>query len=984
MSYQRKNYMRTALLGSTATVMAGAAMGVGGTAVAQGQGEEVETLIVTGSRIARADLTSVSPLSVVGAEEFRLAGAVNVEQLLNTLPQTIPGFDSTSNNPGNGTAFINLRGLGSNRNLVLVNGRRFVPSSVGETVDLNNIPQALVERVEVVTGGASAVYGSDAISGVVNFILRDDFEGVQIDYQYTVSDEGDGDIHSISAAFGGNFADGRGNVTVFANYWLRKPVFQGDRKFSTFALSDGLIVPGSTDPEFFNGTPDSNGVPGFFAAGSAGIPSGGLLTIEGGTGTGVSVLCPTTNFLCRFDQDGNVVDFNSPQDRFNYAPDNFLQLNGERWTFTSTANYEVNQYLNLYAELNFANNRVDNELAPTPVFTTVSLDVDSPFFSADTQAKFASLDNGVLTGTADDGFLVAFITRRNVEVGRRQSLNDRNAFRVVIGLDGTLDNGWRYDAYYSFGRVANLEQQENNIFVARLQDALRTIPDGAGGIQCSGSDPGCIPVNIFGEGNITPEQAASIAIPVSNFQQRTEQVGSVSLTGDMFDLGAGPAGFAVGMEYRREFADFRPDFALQSGQAFGFNQAQPLSGKFEVWELYTELVVPVLADMPGVEMLELSGAARFSDYTTAGTVYTYAAGMNWDIVEGFRVRAGYQRAVRAPNIGELFAGIGQNFPGANDPCAAGNFDDAGGGAALTQACINNGVPAANVGAFVQTNSQIPATTGGNPDLGEETADTYTVGIVAQPNFIPGLNITFDYYNIEITDAITQFGGSVQNVLNVCLLDQGGDPSSQFCQAITRRGSGDVTIVNLQQANSAVIGTEGFDLQIDYNLDLAEVGLGDNAGNLGIFFLGTHVTENVFISDEVSSPVECAGAFGSNCGQPDPKWRGNTRVTWTKGPLSISGRWRYIGSTTDDRIVNADPVGSVDPAGLARAKIDAKHYFDLSFTYQLNENFTIFGGADNLFSNLPAILGTTQEQGNTFPRTFPTLGTRFFIGGTARF
>jgi outer membrane receptor protein involved in Fe transport len=779
-------------------------------------------------------------------------------------------------------------------------------------------------------------------------------------------------------------------VTVFANYWKRNAVFQGDRKFSTFALSDGNIVAGSTDPEFFNGTPlaaSAGGVPGLFAAGSAGIPGGGLLVLEGGLSQAISDLCPTTNFLCRFDVNGDVLAFNSPQDRFNYAPDNFLQLNGQRWTFTANANFEINQYLNFYTELNFVNNLVDNELAPTPVFSTLSLDVDSPFFSADTQAKFAALDNGLGTsGTtgvfpAGDGFLVAFITRRNVEVGRRQSINDRNAYRVVVGFDGTLDNGWRYDAYYSFGRVGRLERQENNIFVARLINALATIPDGSGGIQCSGTDSGCIPVNIFGEGNVTPAMAASIAIPVSNYTRNVEQIGSISLTGDLFDLGSGPVGFAVGFEYRREFADFRPDFALSSGQAFGFNQAQPLKGKFELWELYVETIIPLLSDMPAVEMLEVSLAARFSDYTTAGTVYTYAAGVNWDVVDGFRVRAGYQRAVRAPNVSELFSGQGQNFPGAQDPCAKTNFQSlVSANPNLAAACVNNGVGAASVGVFVQTNSQIPALTGGNPDLGEETADTYTVGFVAQPNFIPGLNITLDYYNIEITDVITQFGGSVQNVVNTCLLTQGGDPNSQFCQAITRRGSGAIQVVTLQNANAAVLSTEGFDLQIDYNLELSEFGRGDGSGSLSVFFLGTHVIDSTFISDAVSAPLQCAGNFGANCGQPDPHWRSSTRVTWSKGPVAISSRWRYIGATNDDDIEN---IGA-DPTTLARPTIDAKHYFDLSFTYQYNEHFTIFGGIDNVFSNLPPILGTNQEQANTFPRTFPTLGSRFFIGGTARF
>lgn len=989
---QRKSFLRTCLLGSTASVVAVAAMGISGTAVAQD--DAIKTVIVTGSRIARAEISSTSPLTVVEAEEFRLSGAVNVEELLNTLPQTIPGFDSSSNDAGDGTAFINLRGLGPNRNLILVNGRRVVPSGLDGIVDVNNIPSALVERVEIVTGGASAVYGSDAMTGVVNFILKDDFEGIEVDYQYKVSHKGDGDIHSISAAWGSNFADDRGNVTVFANYWKRQPVFRGDRKFSTFPLTDGFIAPGSTDPEFFFGTPlsfASGGVPGFIESGSVGILGTGLQVLEGGIDTAISALCPTTNFLCRFDSAGNVIDFNAPDDRFNFAPDRFLQINGERLAFTVNANYEVNQYFNLYTELHFIDNEIDTESDPTPVFTTLSLDVDSPFFSADTQTKFAALDNGVSFCCGSDGFLTAFISGRFPAVGPRQSLNEREAYRFVVGFDGTLENGWRYDAYYSYGRISRQERQEGGIFLARFVNAVNTVPDGAGGIQCSGTDPDCIPINIFGEGNLDEAMAASIGFPVTNFTRNTEQVASISLTGDAFDLGAGPVGFAAGFEYRSEFANFRPDTALTSGphgstQVFGFRVIQPLEGKFEVWEVYAEVVVPLLSDVPAIKNLEVTGAARLSDYTTAGTLGTYAAGLNWDVVDGFRVRAGYQRAVRAPSMSELFEEQLMNFPGAQDPCATGPFQSLeGANPNLAQACIDNGVPAPAVGVFVQPNSQIPTLIGGNPNLAEETADTYTIGFVAQPSFLPGLHITLDYYNIKISDVIGPLESFNQAALNNCLLLLEGDPSNPLCQAIARDASGAVQLIDLTNANPGVLSTEGLDLQISYNVELSEFGLGRNLGNLGIFFLGTHVIDNRSIATEFSDPLRCDGNFGEgfsafSCGQPDPQWRSNTRVTWSKGPVSISSRWRYIGATNQSGIENRD----LDPALLARPRIDAKHYFDLSFTFQFNEHFTIFGGIDNVFNNLPPILGSDQEQSNTFPSTYPTLGSRFFMGGTANF
>ncbi len=965
---------RALLLGSTATALAGLVLSSVTTAAyaqdqAAGEEEELEQIIVTGSRIKRPDLTAPSPISVVGAEEFELTGTVNVENLLNDLPQVIPGLTGRSNNPGNGTATINLRGLGASRTLVLVNGRRYVKGGQSGFVDLNTIPSALIKRTEVVTGGASAVYGSDAVAGVVNFILKDDFEGLEISGQYDVTDKDDGDTWNIDGLWGGNFAEGKGNAVVFASYLKRKPVMQGDRPHSTFALFDGDPALGTKFDKFGLG---GSLIPG----GSSGIPGtrvfGGPLFDSNGDG----VIDSNDDRLGKFVGQGEPSVFRDPEDRFNYAPDNFLQLPQERWMMMGMANYEVNEALDFYVQTVFVNNRVDQELAPTPAFVgALEVDVDSPFFSPKTQQALAAIDSD------GDGFAVLpFIGRRMVENGPRRALNERNAYQVVVGVRGDLGGvtdglaGWTYDISYNFNRMKLVERLENDVSETRFRQAIKTEFDADGNLVCTDPSGGCVPLNIFGPGNITPEMVEFINIGATNITDIQEQVFNATVTGDLFDLPGGTAGVAFGFEWRDESSANVVDEFLASGDVLGFNAGQSTIGNFDVSELFAEVYLPILTGVEGAEKLELNGAVRFSDYSIdkTDTVWTYAGGVTYAPISDITFRAQFQRAVRAPSVIDLFLGQSQNFPGAQDPCDVNNFD---GSAKVRDLCIAQGVPADQVGVFKQANTQVEALVGGNPDLEEERSDTITVGAVLSPSAIPGLNIQIDYFNIEVKNAIGAI--SAQTILDLCF--DSGDINNEFCQLITRRPDGNIDLVVSTNRNIGFLKTAGIDFQMDYSLDLADVGLGD-AGSLDLYFLGTWFDTAKNQPTPLSDTIECAGNFGLTCGEPTPDFAFTTRAVWRYDRVTTMLRYTWVSSVKDDRIEN----DGIDPTTLAVPKLGSEGYLDVTVGYNLTDNFNVRIGVRNIFDNKPPFVGDAQEQANTFPSTYNPLGRRFFLNGIVTF
>ncbi|RMF17469.1 MAG: TonB-dependent receptor, partial [Alphaproteobacteria bacterium] len=958
---------RALLLGSTATALAGLVLSsVTTTAYAQdqaaGEEEELEQIIVTGSRIKRPDLTAPSPISVVGAEEFELTGTVNVENLLNDLPQVIPGLTGRSNNPGNGTATVDLRGLGASRTLVLVNGRRYIKGGQSGIVDLNTIPSSLIKRTEVVTGGASAVYGSDAVAGVVNFVLKDDFEGFELSGQYDVTDKDDGDTWNIDGLWGGNFADGKGNAVVYASYLKRKPIMQGDRPFSTFALQDGDPALGTKFDKFGLG---GSLVPG----GSSGIPGtrvfGGPLFDSNGD----DVIDDNDSRLGKFVGMGEPSVFRDPEDRFNYAPDNFLQLPQERWMMMGMANYEVNEGLDFYVQTTFVNNRVDQELAPTPAFVgSLEVDVDSPFFSSKAQQALALADSQecaefdedtgactMLAPTAGDGFAVLpFIGRRMVENGPRRAKNERNAYQFVVGARGDLGAvhdglaGWSYDISYNFNRMKLVERLENDVSETRFRQAIKTEFDDNGNLVCTDPSGGCVPLDIFGPGNISQEAVDFINIGATNITDIQEQVFNASVTGDLFELPGGTAGVAFGFEWRDESSANVVDEFLASGDVLGFNAGESTIGNFDVSEVFGEIYLPILSGVTGAERLEVNGAFRFSDYSLdqVDTVWTYAGGITYAPISDITFRAQFQRAVRAPSIIDLFLGQSQNFPGAQDPCDVDNFD---GSAKVRDLCIAQGVPSSQVGVFQQANSQVEALIGGNPDLEEERSDTITFGAVLSPEAIPGLNVTLDYFDIKVKGAIGAL--SAQNTIDLCF--ESGDINNEFCQLITRRPDGNIDIVTATNRNIGTLRVRGLDLQADYSIDLADLGLG-NAGSLDLFFLGTWFDTNKFQPFPGADFVECAGQFGLTCGGPTPDYAFTSRAVWRYNRLTTMLRYTWINSVSDDRIKN----DGVDPATLAVPKIGAEGYVDLTVGYNLTDNFNLRIGVRNVFDNKPPFAGDT--------------------------
>ncbi len=952
---------------------------------------EGEVIVVTGSRIARRDLETAAPLAVVSAEEFKLSGAVNVEQVLNALPQVIPGTTSFSNNPGGGVATLDLRGLGTNRNLVLVNGRRWMFFDTAQTVDLNTIPQFLIESVDVVTGGASAVYGSDAIAGVVNFRLRN-LTGIEVGTQYSVTQRGDGGRFNAHAAIGGEFADGRGKVTIFSEYFKRKSIFQGDRAFSRSTLAD-------------------DGAGGFTPGGSATTPAGRFAVPASATigpdpdGPG-PLLAPTaprglgTNFGtalgATFDSGTGSSRPFLGSDLYNYAPANYLMVPQERWLAGGFGEYEVSDAVTAYMEVAVTNNRVANELAATPVTGAFNVNLArvAPLLSAADNAAFAQIDanetainvaraaNGLtplFAGTAAAANAAGVIqlsaaNRRVIETGSRNTLDERNAFRVLTGVRGDITDKLSYDAYYFYARTRNANVQSGNISRRAYQAGL----DGTAPV-----------IDIFGPNTLSQASVNQISILAQNNDISTLQVASASVSGGLFNLGMGgdDVGFALGAEYRKMGSRFIPDTALSSGDVIGFNAGNPTQGSYSAKEVFGEVRVPIAADVAFAHKLELNLAGRYSDYSleAVGGVETYAIGLEWAPIKDITFRGQYQRAVRAPNVLELFGGAQQGFPTATDPCAT---PAALTNAALRSTCIATGAPAANIGQGVpsqlQPNTQLQSQTGGNPNLDAERSKSYTFGAVIRPSFIPGLNITVDYFNIKIGNAIATAGGGAANILNLCY-NVFQDANNGFCQLITRNSAsgaidgstnsdGSVAVIFAGAANLSSFKTKGVDLSVDYSRNLG-FGIFEKESKLNLSFLGTYTKKTTFTPvNGLPDVIECAGFFGNNCGDPQGKYKWTARASWIDGPLTSSFQWEHLGKTTDDDALTDYSVET----------LKAYDLFNVSFSIEASDNLSLSMGINNLFDKKPQLIGDNQEQANTFPGTYDVLGRDFFVAAKLRF
>ncbi|MEG3086998.1 TonB-dependent receptor [Sphingomonas sp. PB4P5] len=898
---------------------------------------EDETIVVTGSRLGGLQLQQSSPIAVVTAKEIALSGQVNVENILKDLPQLVPSSTGASNNPGGGVATADLRGLGANRTLVLVDGRRYVSYDSNQIVDLNTIPAGLIQRVDIVSGGRSAVYGSDAIAGVVNFVMKKDFSGVEANANYRINEAGDGGTFNGNVLIGGNFADGRGNATLYLDYTKRDGILQSARDYSSQAQVDD---------------------------GEGGLINGGSGSIEGTRFT-------INKVARKFETDGGYSAYDAATDAYNYAPYNYLQVPQKRFLMSAQTHYEVSPAFNVYAEGQLINNRVDNKLAPTPYTGSVQLDADSSFLSASSQAMLQSLD------TDGDGYVTSTIARRLTEVGDRVSSIDNTAYRAVLGADGDIGGGWNYDAYYSYSKTRSVETQTGNVSNSRVLQALKTTYDANGNLVCSDTSNGCVPLNIFGAGNISAAAAAFITIPVQNTSSITEQVASASISNkNLFDLGAGPAGVVFGTEYRKEFGSYNPDYALSSGDVVGFNAGEGLSGGYDVKEAYTEVAVPLLADLPFVHRLEVNGAYRYSYYSTAAkSVNTYSGGAMWSPIRDLSFRGQYSRAVRAPTVADLYSGSAQDFPAATDPCAT--------AAALTNAnlsasCVASGLSVGDLGQdYYGGSSQIQSITGGNSNLREETSDTYSVGVVLQPSFVPGFSLTVDYYKIKIANYISSAG--TQNLITACYGDAGNNYTaydSSYCALLPRdANSGAITDAVNTLSNTGGVKTRGVDFEARYATTLGFGAFGTDSSRLDLRVSGTRLIDFNFnpVAAIPGLTIDCAGKFGLSCGNPYSKWRLSARTTYETGPLTVSLLYRYLSPVDDD----SASTYSVE-------HIKAYNYFDLTTAFAVKPGFTWSVGVNNLFNKQPPILGDNQEQANTYPSTYDPYGRAFFVSTSVKF
>lgn len=982
--------------------------------------EILDEVVVTGSRIKRRDFTSNAPVATVDFEQIDLTGTVNTESLLNTLPQTVPGLDRTSNNPGNGTATVNLRGLGSNRTLVLVNGTRAVPTTQGGTVDINQIPTALISQIEVLTGGASAVYGSDAVAGVVNFILKDDFEGVSISGGYETTEENDAAITSVDVTFGANLDDGRGNVAINLMYTDREDLFQGDRDFSFFAQFDAT---------------GADGNPILIDGGSSGIPATNIRN------SGFDATAYPAGIV--FEPNGEVRAFRTGPDNdfYNYAPVNYIQLPQTRYQASALASYDITDKVEAYGRFMYTSSKVPQQLAPTPIFETTTFTLDgNPFISPAGQQIISdaigvnynamNLPAGVaLTGrergtdpttgmptffllddsgnripnnpddlslgfktTSDSGVLIdsdgdgigdnasALLRRRLLEVGPRVSDDSFSSYQVQVGLRGELgDSGWTYDAYYQTGTVDIANVQLGNVNRDRFRQALmlNLAADPTGGTcqntAANGSTISCVPINIFGEGNISEQGAAFLRTAVAATGIFEQSTASAVVSGDLFELPGGDASVALGVEHIENRANFQPSQDLAAGTIAGFNGSPASGGSYDGISYFGEAYLPILAEENLAHLLDLELAIRTTDYSTVGSVTSYKIAASWAPVPDFRFRAGFNTAVRAPSIAELFSPVGEGFPSATDPCA----EEGNPGSDVIPICEATGVPAGVTGSpsIDLAAGQVRELSGGNPNLQEESAETLTFGIVVEPSALEGLSFSVDYFDIEIEDYISEFGGGANNILSVCYNpnNPSGGIGSIFCNAVDRRPDGTINAVSATVENVALQTLKGFDLLASFETELF-------GGDLAINYVGTFTTEHDFLPFAGGDVIGCAGKFGADCGGTNlvgeivTEYKHRMTFRWYRGDWTAQLLWRYIGKSEDD-----DPTET-----FFVEELEAESYFDVTGAYRFNDNYSVTFGIDNLLDKEPPILGDNQEQANTYPATYDVFGRTYFVKVRADF
>ncbi|MCP5387091.1 MAG: TonB-dependent receptor [Novosphingobium sp.] len=998
-------------------------------------------IVVTGTRINNPNLTAAAPVTAVSQEEIKLTGTTKTEDLLNSLPSVFAAQSSTLSNGATGTATVDLRGLGSSRTLVLINGRRLMtgdPNSTSSAADLNFIPASLVKRVDVLTGGASATYGADAVSGVVNFIMDNDFSGFRIDtnysfyqhnnrnkvitplldaraaagfkgYNYPKGSVADGGDFDTTISFGSNFDDGNGHFMAYVGYRKVNPVLQSNRDYSdcTIQVNDGRA----------NGfTPNSP------------LQCGGSATSA--TGTAFYFVSSTTSSTVGALGPGTLTQ--GTLNRYNFAPLNYFQRPDERYTGGVFADYEISPAIHPYMEFMFMDDQTIAQIAPSGDFgNTLTINCDNPLMSVSQKAQICQSSNyingfigtfptaqnagynptpgapainfldPVTGGTYNKAFFQ--VLRRNVEGGPRINDLQHTAFRTVIGSRGELGKAWSYDAYYQYGRTNYSQVYSNEFSVSRLTNALDAvlapstytganfITNSAGKkvvcrVTATGQDPNCVPYDLFGG---TPSAAALAYVDGRGFLKgrTSQQVISASLTGLLGEYGlkfpsaSDGVSIALGFEYRQDSLQLEADNAFQTGDLAG--QGAPtldVSGSYKVTEALGEINIPIIQDGP-VYDLSLNGAYRYSHYAISNgrnvNTDTWKAEIEFAPIRDIRLRATYNHAVRVPNIQELFSPQFVGLDGGSDPCAGNTTQPAG--------CVAQGL-GVNQGVTANPAAQYNGLLGGNPNLLPEKANTKTIGVVIQPSMVPSLSLSVDWFDIKITDAIQRYGADA--ILSACV---GGNTAA--CGLVHRDPAGSLWLtsngyVTDIQHNVGGVQTRGIEVSASYSHEIG------NLGKLNLSMMGTYLSK--FETDNgLTAIYDCAGYYGSTCGTPAPKWRHKARATFNmKNGLGLSLAWRHIGSVKAE-FSNPSATLNGNVYDFA-AKLPAQNYFDLNLTAKLAGHFSWQLGVNNIFDREPPLVhsgsgnfgqsgcASTLCNGNTYPGTYDSLGRYIYTGITLDF
>jgi outer membrane receptor protein involved in Fe transport len=923
----------------------------------------LEEVVVTGSLITNPNLAKSTPVAEISSNEIDLRGTNVAEELLRTIPGTVPGVGPAVGNGTTGASTVNLRGLGQNRNVVLLDGARVVPQQLDGSVDLNDIPMALIDRVDVLTGGASTTYGADAVTGVVNFVTKKDFSGVQVTAADQINSRGDGNTARVDLLLGTNSADGRANVVFSIGYQDAHGLFRSDRSFSDPTIDSyggGSGISGTT-------------VPGRFS-----VTGQGTLQIDPATGQ----LIPT---YARFDS----------------ARIGVLQTPFKRYNLFAAGHYQLKDSVEIYGQGLFTKNEVQ---APYTVTGTqgdsVQIPYSNPFIPAPALQQFCA-GNGLTSAQcaaaaaakspSDPNYqtFTSSVFRRFVEADPRQLDFDTTMYQFRGGVRGTINSHVSYDAYGTYGESDNLQTLIGNALHSRLQQALlATDPN-----TCLDSSNGCAPINLFGAaGTVTPQMIAFLTGgPTFVTTRATLGTANVVLNGDVgltSPLAGTPIGFAVGGDYRRTAVNVLPDIPNQTeNEILGNGTVAPVSGAYNVKEGFVELIAPVIQDRLLAKDLVVELGARESNYSTAGSNFTWKAGLTWAPTDaGFKLRGNYQVASRAPNIGELYSPVVMGFDSLQvDPCAGPGITPTSN---LGKICLAQGAPQSSLGTINNPSGGFAnVTTGGNPELQVERANTYTLGAAFSPPKWPALSASIDYYNIVVEHAITS--PTVGDVMATCF-SSAYNPTLSVTPACTsiRRSSvtgaldGDAPGVPEILSNLGHLSTDGIDLFLSDHFQLP-------FGVLTLDFQGNWTHSAKFQAGPTQLDRECVGYYSSNCASIQPKYSWSQRTTLTVQKVDVSLLWRYISS------VQYEPQAIIDAGGPENAplpqylSIPAYNYLDFTLRWNISKSAQVYFMVDNLLDKQPPIVGSTIgnfsfNTGNTYPATYDVMGRRYGVQATIHF